>query len=339
MKLLTRDQFRERVFARDQHRCVVCGAPAVDAHHILERRLFPDGGYYLENGVSLCAPCHIQAEDTSLSCERLRELAKITTIVLPPQLTTDQRYDKWANPILPNGTRLRGELFYDESVQKILHGVIGLFTDRVKYPRTYHLPWSPGRSADDRVMTSLSGLEGHDVVITEKMDGENTTLMRDRLHARSLEWDAHPSRTMVRALHARIAHDIPEGWRLCGENMQAVHSIRYRELADVFLLFSVWDERNRCLPWDETRDWARLLDLTTVPTLYRAPWNEKYIRELHQTERDGNPCEGYVVRITAGFQYADFRRNVAKYVRSHHVQTDQHWMHQQIELNGFAKKS
>jgi 5-methylcytosine-specific restriction endonuclease McrA len=46
--LLTRDRFRESVLARDNHACVVCkrkGIP-LDAHHIIERRLFPDGGYY-----------------------------------------------------------------------------------------------------------------------------------------------------------------------------------------------------------------------------------------------------------------------------------------------------
>ena len=43
--LLTRDEFREGVFARDHNNCVICGEPAADAHHIVERRLFSDGGY------------------------------------------------------------------------------------------------------------------------------------------------------------------------------------------------------------------------------------------------------------------------------------------------------
>jgi len=34
-KLLTRDEFREGVFKRDNYKCVVCGAPAKDAHHII----------------------------------------------------------------------------------------------------------------------------------------------------------------------------------------------------------------------------------------------------------------------------------------------------------------
>ena len=32
-KLLTRDEFREGVFKRDAHKCVICGEPAKDAHH------------------------------------------------------------------------------------------------------------------------------------------------------------------------------------------------------------------------------------------------------------------------------------------------------------------
>lgn len=52
--LLTREDFKKIVFERDKHKCVVCGQPAVDAHHIIDRALWTDGGYYLDNGVSLC---------------------------------------------------------------------------------------------------------------------------------------------------------------------------------------------------------------------------------------------------------------------------------------------
>lgn len=43
MNILTRDQFRESVFERDSHTCVICKNPSQDAHHIVERRLFSDG--------------------------------------------------------------------------------------------------------------------------------------------------------------------------------------------------------------------------------------------------------------------------------------------------------
>lgn len=338
-QLLTRDEFREGVFARDGWKCVICKAPAKDAHHILERRLFPDGGYYLDNGASLCERHHIEAEQTTLTCEQVREAAGITRIILPPHLYQDQPYDKWGNPILPNGLRLRGELFQDQSVQKILEqgGALASFTNRVKYPRTYHLPWSPGITDDDRIMDNTDRFTGEEVVVCVKLDGENTTMYRDYIHARSLEHNPHPSRNWVKALHGRIAYDIPEGWRLSVENLYARHSIHYKNLEDYAVLFAVWDEQNYCLPWDEVVEWGKLLDLTVCPIIYRGTWNEELIRNLHRDTYNGDECEGYVVRLAEKFHYKDFRNCVGKYVRKNHVRTHGHWMRQAMIPNEVKK--
>ena len=48
----------------------------------------------------------------------------------------------------------------------------------MKYPRTFHLPDSPGATADDRIQHDLSWLDG-ELVVTEKMDGGNLTFTRD----------------------------------------------------------------------------------------------------------------------------------------------------------------
>lgn len=173
MELLTRDNFREGVFERDNNQCVICGAPAVDAHHILERRLFSDGGYYLANGASVCERCHIDAEKTVISVEDLRRAIGITKPVLPEHFYSDVIYDKWGNVCQSNGTRLKGELFFDESVQKIIKDQLPFFVDYVKYPRTYHLPWSESLTDDDRYHPDVEFLNGKEVVITEKLDGEN----------------------------------------------------------------------------------------------------------------------------------------------------------------------
>ena len=331
--LLTRDQFREAVFARDKHKCVVCLEPAKDAHHILERRLWGNGGYYLANGASVCERHHIEAEQTLIPCDALRGFAGILKFPIPAHLYEDQVYDKWGNPILANGMRLKGDLFDDESVQKVLAPVLSLFTDRVKYPRTYHLPWSPGVTKDDRVLESLARFNGSEVVVTVKMDGENTTLGRGYMHARSLEYDPHPSRSLVKALHARIAFDIPEGWRVCGENIYAEHSIPYKHLESYFQVFSIWNERNVCLAWDETLEYASLLGLKTVPVLYRGPWDTKLIQGLYSPSYAGDACEGYVVRLAESFRYREFRECAAKYVRAGHVQTHGHWMRAQVVPN------
>src|SRR5271170_6065020 len=100
MSLLTRDEFRNAVFKRDGHKCIICAAPAKDAHHIIERRLWVDSGYYLDNGASLCEEHHLAAEMTTLSCEDIRIKAGITKTIVPPHLYDDTQIDKWGNPIL-----------------------------------------------------------------------------------------------------------------------------------------------------------------------------------------------------------------------------------------------
>lgn len=338
--LLTRDKFREDVFLRDSYCCVVCGKSGKDAHHIIERRLWPDGGYYLANGATVCENCHIKAEQTLISCEELRTLCKIKEVLLPPHLYRDVTYDKWGNIIVSSDHRVRGELFDDISVQKILTPVMHMFDiTTVKYPRTYHLPWSPGVGRDDRIIPDLSKFEGRNIVVTVKMDGENTSLYQHGLHARSLNYEPHPSRNLIKVLHSTIAHEIPNGWRICGENLYAKHSIHYKELPTYFLVFSIWNERNECLSWHDTKEWVELLGLSVVPVLYQGPWDEKLIKSLYSATYKNNDMEGYVVRIEEGFPYRDFRSCVAKYVRANHVQTHGNWMRQMVVPNELKSES
>jgi hypothetical protein len=202
-----------------------------------------------------------------------------------------------------------------------------------KYPRTCHLPWSPGATSDDVTLESVGCFAGQRVIVTEKMDGENTTLYRDHLHARSLDSRHHPSRNWVKALHGSMAHLIPEDWRVCGENLYAQHSLAYESLPTYFLVFSVWNEENLCLSWDETVEWVELLGLQTVPVVYDGDFDEEYLENL---ELDLEKVEGYVVRLAESFHYDDFRTSMAKWVRTGHVQTDQHWMHKDVVSNGLA---
>lgn len=334
-----RELFRNAVFTRDNHKCVICGAPAVDAHHIMERRLWPDGGYIPENGASVCADCHILAEQTLVSPDELREKCGIKIVVLPPHLYPSEQYDKWGNILMPDGTRLKGELFHDESVQKILAagGVLDLFRDTVKYPRTHHLPWSMGRTSDDRVMEDMSAFVGKRVIVTEKMDGENTSLYTHTLHARSVTSDSHPSRTWLKAFWAKMAHHIPQGWRVCGENLYAQHSIRYESLPTYFMGFSIWDDRNYSLNWDDTLLYFQVLGITSVPVLYDGIYDEKLIRTIGDKQLDLTQHEGYVVRVADEFHYSQFRTHLAKFVRQNHQTTDAHWKFKAVKPNALAK--
>ena len=74
-KKLIRQEFRNAVFKRAKYSCEFCGKKGkcrqtgegygegiLDAHHIRDRNDFKNGGYVVENGISLCNWCHHQAE-------------------------------------------------------------------------------------------------------------------------------------------------------------------------------------------------------------------------------------------------------------------------------------
>lgn len=126
-RLLTRDAFRWAVFARAHDRCVLCGHPAMDAHHILDRKLYPDGGYYLGNGAAVCSDCHLACEHTIISVEQVRAAAMILHPVLPPSCQPGVSYDKWGNRLWPSGMRTPGAMGQDVGMRRALArgGVLG----------------------------------------------------------------------------------------------------------------------------------------------------------------------------------------------------------------------
>lgn len=202
-----------------------------------------------------------------------------------------------------------------------------------KYPRTYHLPWSCGCTNDDKKLRDTFSFNTMDeVVVTEKMDGENTTLYRDYIHARSLDSQAHWSQSYVRRLQAEIGYKIPEKWRVCGENMYARHSIEYDHLEDYFLVFSIWDDKNRCLSWKDTVHWCEKLLLKHVPILYKGVFDFGVLKKLEKN-MNFDKQEGYVVRNADSFYFNEFEYNVAKFVRNNHVQTDPDWKQNSTEIN------
>ena len=213
---------------------------------------------------------------------------------------------------------------------------------RVKHPRTFHLPWSPGATSDDKVhddwnVNHMFGAQ--EVVVTEKLDGENTTIYSDGyMHARSLDGRSHESQTWVRALAARIARDIPEGWRICGENLYAQHSLYYDSLTTYFYVFAIYNEHNRCLSWDETVEWVEAMGLEMVPVLWRGKWDVDILKRWTAEDprldsKVGDEAEGYVVRLVDRFAYDDFAQSTAKYVRADHITTNKHWKNQRLRPN------
>ena len=204
---------------------------------------------------------------------------------------------------------------------------------KYKYPRTYHVPWSLGISNDDKIIPSMGIFENKNVVVTEKLDGENTTLYRNSSHARSINSQSHESRNWLKQFHSKFSYEIPENMRICGENVFAKHSIYYKNLSSYFYVFSIWNN-NTCLSWADTLEWCNLLKLEPVPMLYQGIYKKEIIKKLYKSIKgNGDEMEGYVIRNVDEFEYDKFSNNVVKFVRENHVQTNKHWMLKQIIQN------
>ncbi len=207
-----------------------------------------------------------------------------------------------------------------------------------KYPRTFHLPWSPGGTSDDKRMHDVSELIGTPLIITEKCDGSNLTYTRRHVFSRSHSGPpGHPSFDLAKATHARIGHLLSENLSVFCEYCYALHSIAYEALPDFSLVFGVRDdERGLFWDWEMVEAQAADLGLPTVPVLFRGTvGSEEELRDItmrlcKEPSVLGGQREGIVLRVAGAFLENTFSLKVAKWVRKDHVQTDDHWLHQAI---------
>jgi hypothetical protein len=201
-----------------------------------------------------------------------------------------------------------------------------------KYGRTYHLPYSPGSTNDDRISDNVESLLGTEIVITEKLDGENCGMTDEGVYARShAAFTTSAWSREVRQLHKLSVEDeLGDGFFLFGENMEGIHSIEYTNLESYFYIFGIRDN-DIWTPWEKVEEYSYLLDIPTVPVLFKGIVNSA--KELQQIVEDlvskpselGGQREGIVVRNAGEFDNSDFAENVMKWVRKGHVQTDVHW--------------
>ena len=203
-----------------------------------------------------------------------------------------------------------------------------------KYGRTYHLPISPGATSDDKVMRNIDALISGDLVVTEKMDGENTTMHRSGTHARSPDSRHHPSRDWLKAFAAGISAQLSEDERVVGEYLFARHSVVYDRLPSYFLGFA-WVIGDTVQSWDDTIERFAYLGITPVPQLCRGAYRPRLFEDL-AASLDLHRQEGFVARVAEAFAESDMPTRMGKYVRDGHVQSDTHWMKAELVRNGLA---
>lgn len=340
-KLMTRDNFRESVFKRDNNQCVVpgCNAAAVDAHHIIERSLWTDesqlGGYFLANGASVCEEHHKLAERDIITPQTLREYAGIDDRILPVDFIRScdpfnhgmelvrQEHTKWGVN-LKHPTRLF-----------------------CKYPSTLYFPFSPGVDELDISEHGFAKLENFvnvPVYVTIKMDGSNVVLRQNTIAARNGDSALHGSYDALKAYHAGVGDLIPSHIQLFGEWLYAKHSIHYIDLDAHLQLFRAYDTKTEMfLGLSELQYYADLIGATVVPRIGEIFIFKKEYEAVNQLTKMAEDVitqghEGIVVSSVFPFHYGQFSQRVAKYVRPNHVTTSKHWSKNNIIKNKLKRK-
>lgn len=211
-----------------------------------------------------------------------------------------------------------------------------------KYGRTYHYPFSPGTTSDDRIQHNYweNIIQIPELIHTEKLDGENNCLSKHGVFARShAAPTTSPWTQTLRNFWQLVKNDLGD-LEIFLENLYAIHSIEYHNLEHHFYVFGI-REHHRWLSWEETKFYASMLDLPTVPVIKteKTPTNKQQFEKEMLTVVNGTGAfaphdvyekryttmEGVVSRNTQGYALDAFAQNVFKYVRKGHVKTDEHW--------------
>lgn len=102
-------------------------------------------------------------------------------------------------------------------------------------------------------------------------------------------------------------------------------------------MFSMWTD-NTCMSWDETVEYSKILGLEMVPVIYDGIYDKDSIIKIFENYPGE---EGYVIRLADEYNYIDFRRSIAKFVRPEFRQTVNnshgHWISKKIEINELEK--
>jgi hypothetical protein len=209
-----------------------------------------------------------------------------------------------------------------------------------KYPRTLHLPFSPEIHSDDKTINidTLNELLSHQIVITEKMDGGNCMMQKGvGVFARSHSLPTScPTFNLIKNIHFfPKEYLMNDNYLYFGENLYAVHSIKYENLEDTFFLFKIYDkEKKLWLSYTDVVEEAQRLNFKMPNIIKSGFFTFKELQIFLDSDiKTRNNFEGYVINNMDSFGKDEFSNNVVKYVRLGHVQTDEHWSKNWVKSN------
>lgn len=223
-------------------------------------------------------------------------------------------------------------------------------SDFTKFPHTPHLIWlGQGKPRDDKVLSKRDVDEflNGDIVVEEKVDGTNLGLslasdgaLQVQTRGAQIKPGSHPQYDALWPWLCSHGADLREvlsrGLMLFGEWCFAKHSIPYDKLPDWFLLFDVYDRREKRF-WSilDRNSLAEKTRLKTVPFISQGGLAAGQLPALlRDSVLYGGPMEGiYLRREMTGHLLAR-----AKIVNPLFIsQLQEHWSGNQFVRNKLAE--
>lgn len=358
-----RQKFREQCRDRDNNECIVpwCDGSAEDVHHIIERKLWDDGGYIPNNGASVCNYHHRHAEKNNIPPQAFWMWAGIENPPLPGSVDSAD-VDKWGESFeTPPGQDKREYAKYQSS-----RHMLPLYwhdEETVAKERMEH---------DDTGLETIDDFVGVPLVVTHKIDGGNMMVVSGSGHPVRARNGKTPKEHMKPMYgegglywENEVNQKLPENLQVFGEWVYAKHSIHYgcdcepkcedvgpflseltgrEDGAAYFQVFGVYNtDLNMWLSWPETETVADVLGFPTTPVIYCESSDDNATFETEHEAKDelvryarnviDSGGEGIVVRSKFPFHYGQFSNKLGKYVRENHVKTDEHWSAREIVEN------
>jgi predicted kinase len=210
-------------------------------------------------------------------------------------------------------------------------------TKLYKFPRTHHILNLGSATRDDLLLSKkdIEYLLSEEVIAQEKIDGanlgfslvDNKIVAQNRSHYVNSAY--HPQFKKLDNYiekHSSELYEIFEkgDYILFGEWMAMKHSIHYKYLSDVFILFDIFDKQTQTfLTNDKMKEIIKNTTIKTVPILYKGKLSLTELKNMinNKSQFYDGQIEGVYVRKE------DEKSVVArgKIVRSDFLTSDTHW--------------
>ena len=223
-------------------------------------------------------------------------------------------------------------------------------TEFERFPKTPHVLWlGQGEPRDDKVLTSTEAADflTRTLVVEEKVDGANLGfsvdddgVLRVQNRGKYLPMDAlvgqwKPLRGWLQRRNVDLAGELYPNLMLFGEWCYAIHSLRYTELPDWFLVFDVFYRELKQFWSSDRRDaLSTKLGLAVVPKLGQGRFDQNDLLRISGRSRLRiGAAEGVYLRD----EHGGVLRSRAKLVRPEFVQAiEEHWSRRALETNGLS---